>query len=38
MGRAAHQTDAVVDEGLESLSQMFLRLKPLLVDSWLAKV
>jgi len=38
MARAARQTDAAVQDGLESLNQTFLRLKPLLVDSWLAKV
>jgi hypothetical protein len=38
MARAAHQTDAAVHQGLESLSQTFLRLKPVLVDSWSAEV
>jgi hypothetical protein len=38
MARAAHQTDAAVYQGLESLSQTFLRLKPVLVDSWSAEV
>ncbi len=38
MARAAHQTDAAVHQGLESLSETFLRLKPLLVDSWSAEV
>jgi hypothetical protein len=38
MARAAHETDVAVYQGLESLSQTFLRLKPVLVDSWSAEV
>jgi hypothetical protein len=38
MARAAYQTDAAVYQGLESLSQTFLRLKPVLVDRWSAEV
>jgi len=36
--QAAHQTERAVHERLESLSQTFLRLKPLLVSNWLAEV
>jgi hypothetical protein len=36
--RAAHQTEQAVHERLESLCQTFLRLKPVLVSSWLAEV
>jgi hypothetical protein len=35
---AAHQTERTVHERLESLCQTFLRLKPVLVSSWLAEV
>jgi glucosylglycerate synthase len=38
MAHAAHEADGTVQEGLESLCQTFLRLKPLLVDSWSAEV
>ena len=38
MAHAAHQTERVVREGLESLCQTFLRLKPVLVDRWSAEV
>ena len=38
MAHAAHQTERAVREGLESLRQTFLRLKPVLVDRWSAEV
>ena len=38
MAHAAPQSDGEVKEGLESLVQTFLRLKPLLVKSWTAEV
>ena len=38
MAHAAHETDGTVLERLESLCQTFLRLKPVLVDSWSAEV
>ena len=38
MAHAGHQTDGLVQEGLESLGQTFLRLKPLVVNSWSAEV
>ena len=38
MAHAAHQTDGLVQEGLESLGQTFLRLKPVVVNSWSAEV
>jgi ATP-dependent DNA ligase len=34
MARAAPQTDRLVQEGLESLCQTFLRLKPVLVGQF----
>jgi hypothetical protein len=37
MAHTAHQADGKVQEGLESLCQTFLRLKPLLIDSWSAE-
>jgi hypothetical protein len=36
--QAAHQTERAVHNRLESLCQTFLRLKPVLVSSWLAEV
>jgi glucosylglycerate synthase len=38
MAHAARQSGCEVNEGLESLCQTFLRLKPVLVDHWSAKV